>query len=605
MLTCEIKGRSIPVEMWAGQVLGSFFALDTETELIVEGTTPDLILGSAYDGETAYIITLKDMPAFLAVNMTPIHRIVMHTAKFDVNVLDKACGVNFRNEMDNGRLLDIAILYRLVKIAQTGQAPHRYSLDRITKELCHFVLDKNEMIRMTFGDGHLTDDHLIYAAKDAVATFMVAKVLLEQTRMIEDGCERKMLGHRLQLQASMALYDMHNRPVHVDMPRVCKLKKDIERGMLQTSAKLVGCGYNPNRTGTTARYNGIIRPILEDAGIDIILTGKEDKQGRKHNISQKREYLMPVYDNPFVKYYLEYGSDKKLLSTFIKPLKESGGIIYPGYELLMATGRTSCRKPNIQQQPRRGGVRECIIPPEGHVFLAADYSWIELCTLSQYLIEMFGTSTMADMLNSGIDPHIGTASRLLNKSARNVTKNERQQAKVVNFGLPGGLSAAALRGFARLQYGVEWSPTESVEIREKWLKVFPDVEDYLSLGWNEVVFNCGRRRGNCTFTVAHNTPFQGIAADGIKRAMYTAYRSGMASSIMVHDELILTTPIAPDYTEQGQQLVDTMLAGMQVECPDVLIGAKVHAMPRWYKEAKPVLDNGKLLCYTEENEEQI
>jgi DNA polymerase-1 len=599
-MQCICKGQAIEIEIWDGQVLAPLYALDTETELIVDGKTPSLVLGSAYDGKTAYIIPKERMPQFLALNTKDGNRILMHTACFDINVLAQSVGGNtllrLLSLVDTGNLLDIAILYRLVKLAQTGQVPPRYSLDKITLELAHFKLDKNELIRTTFGDGNLTEDHIVYAAKDAVATYKGAKVLLKQAQLIEDGDERKMLGHRLQLQSDIALYAMRKKPVHVDMDRVRPMKRDIERGMLRTAQTLIDLGYSPHRKGTMARYSALITPILEGAGIPLVHTSSG-------TVSSRKEYLMPVYDHPFVRAYLDYEADKKLVSTFLKPLLASQGVIYPNYELLMATGRTSCRKPNIQQQPRQGGVRQCIVPPEDHVFVAADYSWIELCTLGQYLINMFGTSTLADMLNSGEDPHFATASLLLNKKIRNVTKGERQQAKALNFGIAGGLSAAALKGYAAASYGVEMSDKEAVEWRDKWLRVYPDVAAYLNLQWDTVVFPCGRRRSNCTFTVAHNTPFQGIASDGAKRALYLAYRRGLQSSIFVHDEIIITSPVSEDYTEAASVLSNIMIEGMQAECPDILIGVEAYAMDRWYKSAGPVVKDGKLLCYKEEEDE--
>jgi DNA polymerase-1 len=593
-MNCRFKGKDIPVKVWKGERLLPFYALDTETDLITEGTVPEMILASAYDGVSAYIIMAEDMAGFLDTNVLNNNRVAMHTAKFDIGVIEKQTGYSFLPAVDSGRLLDIAILYRLVKIAQTGSASPLYNLAWMSKEILRVVLDKNEMIRMTFGDGHISDDHLIYAAKDAIATFYLAKQLLEKVRKIEgDGGSK--LGHRRQLQADIALYDMHNRPLRVDTDRVEKLKKDTERDMLKTAMELVAYGYNPIIKGTTKKYNALIEPRLEAAGVPIIRT----KDG---NISQKKDYLTPLFDDPFVRAFLSFRADQKLVSTFIKPLKESGGIIFPNYELLQATGRTSCRKPNIQFQPRRGGIRECILPPVGYVFLAADYSYIELCTLAQWLYNMFGAEReMAKMINSGIDPHYGTASLLLGKSIKNITKQERQAAKALNFGIGGGLSAKALKGYAELNYGVKMSGQEATEWRNKWLHIFPDVQDYLDIQWDEVIFPCGRRRSNCSFTVAHNTPFQGLASDGAKRALYSSYRAGLKGTIFVHDEIILNTPVADDYTVQGEELVRHMVDGMRAECPNIRISAEAYAMTRWYKNAEPVLDNGKLIAYIEEN----
>lgn len=235
------------------------------------------------------------------------------------------------------------------------------------------------------------------------------------------------------------------------------------------------------------------------------------------------------------------------------------------------------------------------------MFLGADYSYIELCTLAQWMYwEWGGERELCRLINSGQDPHYVTAALMLNKGIDKVTKDERQTAKALNFGIPGGLSAASLKGYAKTSYDVDLSDTEAEEYRNKWLKLYPDVDDYLNGYWSEVIMPNGRKRSECGYTVAHNTPFQALAADGIKVAMYDLYRAGQLDlNIMVHDELITTTPIADDYTEQAQHLGSVMVDGMRKVCPNVLIQAEAVAMDRWCKEAKPVLDNGKLLCYKE------
>jgi DNA polymerase-1 len=216
-----------------------------------------------------------------------------------------------------------------------------------------------------------------------------------------------------------------------------------------------------------------MRQILIDYDAPIV-------ENSKGFVSQKAEWLLPCVDHPFVKNFIDFKSNQKLVSTFLKPLGQSRGIIYPAYELLTGTGRTSCRKPNIQQQPRQGGIRDCILPPAGYVFLSADYSYIELCTLAQWLINMYGGEReMARMINSGEDPHITAAALLLDKKPKNVTKGERQAAKALNFGIAGGLSAASLKGYAKTTYDVDFTDTEAEEVRDKYLRVYPDVCDYL------------------------------------------------------------------------------------------------------------------------------
>ena len=79
----------------------------------------------------------------------------------------------------------------------------------------------------------------------------------------------------------------------------------------------------------------------------------------------------------------------------------------------MATGRTSSVKPNLQNPPRKGGIRECFVARHGYYFAFCDYSFIELCTLAQSCLEYFGWSHMADAINAGLDPHLDMAASML------------------------------------------------------------------------------------------------------------------------------------------------------------------------------------------------
>ena len=97
----------------------------------------------------------------------------------------------------------------------------------MTKDLMSVKLNKDPLIRTTFGEGRISEEHLVYAAIDAVATYWDAKSLIAQTLKLDT--QRKMLGHRLQLQGDIAIGDMQQRPVHVDMERVKGLKHETER----------------------------------------------------------------------------------------------------------------------------------------------------------------------------------------------------------------------------------------------------------------------------------------------------------------------------------------------------------------------------------------
>ena len=118
--------------------------------------------------------------------------------------------------------------------------------------------------------------------------------------------------------------------------------------------------------------------------------------------------------------YAEDGPNEKLLSTYVDVLEQGTRVpINPEYNSIVATQRTSCRKPNLQQLPRKGRVRECFVPRQGSpgepgwVYCSVDYSALEMCTLAQCCVWLFQSSAMADQINAGRDLHVFLASQFL------------------------------------------------------------------------------------------------------------------------------------------------------------------------------------------------
>ena len=110
-----------------------------------------------------------------------------------------------------------------------------------------------------------------------------------------------------------------------------------------------------------------------------------------------------------------------------------------------ATGRMSCSDPNLQQVPKRPEYRQCFAAPAGRTLIKADYSQIEL----RIAAAMSGDQRMLDAYRGGEDLHRLTAAAILSKPVDDVTKDDRQLAKAMNFGLLYGMGAAGLMTYAR------------------------------------------------------------------------------------------------------------------------------------------------------------
>ena len=170
------------------------------------------------------------------------------------------------------------------------------------------------------------------------------------------------------------------------------------------------------------------------------------------------------------------------------------GMVHPKYVIMTRNGRTYSYSPNIQLAPVSPGFREMFVSPPGSVFVTLDYSCIELCTLAAVCKNRYGFSKLADVINSGVDPHSFTASMLYGRTfdefmslRTSSDENERtqfqvwrQKAKAINFGIPGGLGAASLRDYAQFGFGVEMSLSEASELRQKFItEVYPELGLYL------------------------------------------------------------------------------------------------------------------------------
>ena len=369
-------------------------------------------------------------------------------------------------------------------------------------------------------------------------------------------------------------------------------------------------------------------------------------------------------------------ADSKLLTTYIPALKGLdskgkqrglvlpgvGWLIQPGYNCLVSSGRTSAYSPNVQNPPRKGGVRECFVPRPGYWYLSVDYSFIELCTWAQTCIDLLGFSKLAEAIKAGLDPHVDMGVEILRaehpvrelsytdkegrisacdsnqvdykfvnaarKAGAKWAKDARQLAKAANFGLPGGLGAATFVAYAKATYGVDISEDEARRLKQTWRGKWTEADAYFNHVSNlqaeafgqeftVVLPRTGFVRGGCTFTSGCNTYFQGLAARGAKEAMWEITKACYADEIagryqflpgcrpvlFLHDEFILEVP-ADELLAHGAalNLMDLMVEGMRMFVPDVPIAAEETLVRIWRKEGAPAYDDDGILIPWEPEE---
>lgn len=280
--------------------------------------------------------------------------------------------------------------------------------------------------------------------------------------------------------------------------------------------------------------------------------------------------------HPIVDALLEWRKLAKLRGTYVDgliPYIRDNGRIHPDFDLTgAATGRLSCRTPNLQNQPRADTVegkmvRDLFVAPPGYVLMEADYSQLELRIASL----LSGDTAMQDIFRAGLDYHLRTAQLIapvFGIDPATVTKEHelRSKAKVVNFSFAYG------KGDAQLADDLGCSKDEAAKLREAILGKFPKfaawrqqcLADAQRTGSAWTYWNGQRARrrplwgiadpndgirGNCE-RAAYNTPVQGSASDYCLRSIPEIVRwildSGSKAKLVltVHDSVLLEVPEA-------------------------------------------------------------
>ncbi|MDA0328273.1 MAG: DNA polymerase I [Gemmatimonadetes bacterium] len=332
-----------------------------------------------------------------------------------------------------------------------------------------------------------------------------------------------------------------------------KLKRELDL-IEEEIFKVAGTDFNLNSTQQ-------LRQILfEKLDLPVL---KKTKTGPSTDASVLEELAEMGHEVP--RLMMEYREMEKLRSTYVDALPQlvnprTGRIHTSFNQTVAATGRLSSSDPNLQNIPIRTDlgreIRRGFVAAPGHVFLAVDYSQIELRVLAHFS----GDEAFVTAFTQGIDVHRQTAAVIFDVPVDQVTAEQRGQAKTVNFATLYGQGPFSL---AR-QLGI--SREEAKQFISTYFERFQGVRDYLDAqvemaraqGYVETLM--GRRRyvpelkaGNWNTRqfgerVAQNTPIQGTAADMMKKAMIDVGAALDAAGtkavllLQVHDELLIEVP---------------------------------------------------------------
>ena len=312
------------------------------------------------------------------------------------------------------------------------------------------------------------------------------------------------------------------------------------------------------------------------------------KKNRTHGWSTDQDTLESV-DHPIAPIVLQYRVISKLRSSFAESLAEcadktTSRIHCRFNECVTATTRLSSSDPNLQNIPARTDlgrqIKRAFVPAPDCVFVSADYSQIEL----RVLAALSKDPALVNAYQNDIDIHALTASELFDKPIGEVSKDERQIAKSINFGIIYGMGAQKL---AR-EVGI--SKAQAKQFLEKFALRFPTLSEWIAAGVKTarqtgVVFTLlGHRRIIGEFfnpskmiqasgdRIAANSPIQGTASDIVKCAMirlqtlFVQNNSKAKLLVQVHDELLVECPAA-ELEQTKKFIADAMINACDIGVP--------------------------------------
>jgi len=510
-------------------------------------------------------------PVFADAALTKIG----HNLKFDLAVLaEQDCPVA-------GPCYDTMLAHALIDPEQ------RHNLDVLAEDILHYSTIRFTELFPAAKKGEVLDYSGIepqalanYAIEDADVALQLWEVFAAR---LEEVGQAKVF-YEIETPLLPVLVAMEREGI-----RMCEQTlQDIGFGMQDHIVKLQACVYEAAGREFNLNSPKQLGEVLFDE-LQLIDKPKKTRTGQYATNEQVLATLAPKH--PIVADLLEYRQLSKLRSTYIEALPHSidpkSGRVHTHYgQVQTATGRLSSNDPNLQNIPVRSErgreIRKAFVPRAGWKLLAADYSQIEL----RILAALTGDEGLLTAFKEKRDIHTATAARIFGVEPDAVTRDQRSTAKMVNFGIPYGISAFGLSQ----RLGGAVSRTEAQAIIDEYFKQFPGISGYMQAqqaqareqGFVETV--CGRRRtlrdiNSSNGTVrgaaernAINMPIQGTAADMIKLAMVRIHKSmteaGLQSRMLlqVHDELVFD--LHPDEEEQLRELVTHgMVGALELACP--------------------------------------
>jgi DNA polymerase-1 len=483
-----------------------------------------------------------------------------HNLKYDIKVLS-----NYKMPV-KGKLFDTMIAHYLIN------PDMRHTMDMLAETYLNYQpVSITELIGKK-GKNQLSmrvvpiEEQTAYAVEDADITLQLKGHF---TKELESG-KVTTLFNEIELPLVAVLTAMEVEGVNLNSDFLKELSNELTEDINRLEKSIyqqAGEEFNI----ASPKQLGIV--LFEN--MQLVAKPKKTKTGQYKTGEDILSYL--AKDHKIIRDIQEYRQYKKLQSTYVDALPNEvnpkTGRIHTQYmQAVAATGRLSSNNPNLQNIPirteRGREVRKAFIPrDENYVLLAADYSQIELRIIASLSEE----ENMINAFKNGEDIHASTAAKVFNVPLEEVTREQRSNAKTVNFGIVYGVSAFGLSNQTDL------SRSEAKELIDTYYETYPKLKAYMSgqvdfareHGYVETVLHRRRYLKDINSRNAMvrsgaernavNAPIQGSAADIIKLAMIAIHKRFEKENfkskmvLQVHDELVFD--IHKDELEMVQSII--------------------------------------------------
>jgi DNA polymerase-1 len=503
-----------------------------------------------------------------------------HNLKFDSKWIKHTLGVEV------GGLFDTLLASQIVS---AGDMDERHSLEAVASRYLNETIDKAE--RLSDWSGELSEAQLEYAARDASVLPPLREKLIERLK-----ADALINCAQLEFECVLPVAALELAGIYLDKERWREQLAIVEKRRAALAEELQNMLAEESTQGTL--FGG---PTRMDINLDshVQLTKALKRRGIEVPDSTRNWKLQPLAEkHPEIKTLLEYRTVQKALTSYgeniLNEINPVTGRIHANFHQIGApTGRFACNSPNIQQVPHSIEYRRCFRAPEGRKFIISDYSQVEL----RILADFSGDKGFVDAFNSGADLHRVTAAQVFNVPLEQVTKEQRDFAKRLNFGVVYGIGA---QRFAMMT-GV--SLTSAEDILRRYFATYRQLDQWLRDAAQRAVrertartasgrlarfrFDSeDRQAASLAQRNGKNTPIQGTGADIFKRALrllHDQLRDTSACIVnIVHDEIVVEADV--DETETiAKKVEDAMCKAGEEYIKKIPVKVETEVSDEWVK----------------------